>query len=140
MLTSRNELNSRFRRSCCYKCGSTGHHFKGCRKSLPRFQPTPQRPEGQGIDSTLTQIRKVACARQMSRSNGEKDSEIIRMDTLELKTGKKVKLFNGAYMAAKIKDNLPAMSGKEGNKNVSFCEIADATEQLFKERGGSRFY
>ena len=40
------------------------------------------------------------------------------MDTLELKTGEKIKVLNGACMEAKIKDNLPVMSGKVGNKNV----------------------
>ena len=40
------------------------------------------------------------------------------MDTLELKTGEKIKVLNGACVEAEIEDNLSVMSGKVGNKNV----------------------
>ena len=39
------------------------------------------------------------------------------METLELKTGEKIKVLNGAHMA-EIKDNLPVLSGKVGGKKV----------------------
>ena len=40
------------------------------------------------------------------------------MNTLELKTGEKIKVLNGACMEAEIRNNLSVMSGKVGNKNV----------------------
>ena len=51
------------------------------------------------------------------RRTEEKEAE-RRMDTLELKTGEKIKVLNGAFMEAEIKDNLPVMCGKVKNKNV----------------------
>ena len=54
---------------------------------------------------------------QVSRRTEEKEAE-KGMDTLELKTGEKIKVLNGACIKAEIKDNLPVMSGKVGNKNV----------------------
>ena len=49
---------------------------------------------------------------QKSRRTKEKEDE-RGMDTLELKTGEKLKVFNGACMEAEIKDNLSMMSGGE---------------------------
>ena len=112
--TSRNELNSRFRRSYCYKCESSGHDTKDCRNSSPRTQST-QRSGGLSTGGTSTQNRQVACAMQVSRRTEEKETE-KGMDTLELKTGEKIKVLNGVCMEAEIKDNLPVMSGKVGNK------------------------
>ena len=51
--TSRNEFNSRFLRSYCDKCGSTGHDTKDCRNLAPRTQPT-QRLEGRSTGGNLT--------------------------------------------------------------------------------------
>ena len=53
---------------------------------------------------------------QVSRMT-EKEAE-RGMNTLELKIGEKIKVLNGACREAEIKDNLPVMSGKMGNKNV----------------------
>ena len=39
------------------------------------------------------------------------------METLELKSGEKIKVLNGACMV-EIKDNLPVLSGKIGGKKV----------------------
>ena len=55
---------------------------------------------------------------QVSRKTEEMEAE-SGIDTLELKTGEKIKVLNGACMEAEIKDNkLPVLSGKVGNKNV----------------------
>ena len=64
--TYRNELNCRFRRSYCYRCGSSGHDTKDCRSSLPRTQPT-QRSRGRSTGCTSTQNRQVGCTMQVSR-------------------------------------------------------------------------
>ena len=39
------------------------------------------------------------------------------METLELKSGEKIKVLNGACMA-EIKNNVPVLSGKVGGKKV----------------------
>ena len=39
------------------------------------------------------------------------------METLDLKSGEKIKVLNGASMA-EIKNNLPMLSGKVGGKKV----------------------
>ena len=65
--TFRNELNSRFCRSYCYKCGSTGNGYKDCRNSSPRAQSTQQRFEERSTGGTSTQTRQVACTMQVSR-------------------------------------------------------------------------
>ena len=54
---------------------------------------------------------------QISRRIRERDTD-IRIDTLKLKTGKTIKVLNGASMEVETKDDLPMMSGKVGGKNV----------------------
>ena len=58
---------------------------------------------------------------QVSRRTEQEEAE-RGMDTLEFKTGEKIKVLNGACMEAEIKDNLPVMSGKVGNKNVKVLQ------------------
>ena len=53
----------------------------------------------------------------MSKKIEEKEAKKWK-NTLESKTGEKIKLLNGACIKAEITDNLPVMSGKVGNKNV----------------------
>ena len=53
---------------------------------------------------------------QVSWRSDEKEAG-LGMETLELKSGEKIKLLNGACMA-EIKDNLPVLSGKVGGKKV----------------------
>ena len=43
----------------------------------------------------------------------DKKEAVLGMETLELKSGEKIKVLNGAYVA-EIKDNLPVLSGKVG--------------------------
>ena len=63
-----------------------------------------------------TQAQRVACAMQVPRRSDEKKAE-LGMETLELKSGEKVKVLNGACMA-EIKENLPVLSGKVEGKKV----------------------
>ena len=53
---------------------------------------------------------------QVQRRSDEKEDG-LGMETLELKSGEKIKLLNGACMA-EIKDNLPVLSGKVGGKKA----------------------
>ena len=53
---------------------------------------------------------------QVPRRSDKKEAG-LRMETLELKSGEKIKVLNGACMA-EIKDNLPVLSGKVGGKKV----------------------
>ena len=52
-----------------------------------------------------TQAQRVACAMQVPRRSDEKEAG-LGMETLERKSGEKMKVLNGACMA-EIKDNLP---------------------------------
>ena len=54
------------------------------------------------------------------------------LDTLELKTGKKIKALNGACIEAEIKDNLPVMSCKVGNKNVEVLRDSECNGVIVK--------
>ena len=53
---------------------------------------------------------------QVPRKSDEKEAG-LGMETLELKSGKKIKVLYGACMA-EIKDNLPVLWGKVGGKKV----------------------
>ena len=53
---------------------------------------------------------------QVPRISDEKEA-VLGMETLELKSGEKIKVLNGACMA-EIKDNIPVLSGKVGGKKV----------------------
>ena len=67
---------------------------------------------GRGPGGNPTQAQRVACAMQVPRKSDEKEAE-LGMVTLELKSGEKIKVLNGACMA-EIKDDLPVLSGKCG--------------------------
>ena len=67
-------------------------------------------------DPSSTSRMRDACAMQVLQRNDEKEAE-LGMETLELKSGEKIKVLNGACMAG-IKDNLPVLSGKVGGKKV----------------------
>ena len=53
---------------------------------------------------------------QVPRRSDEKEAG-LGIETLELKSGEKIKVLNGACMA-EIKDNLPVLSSKVGDKQV----------------------
>ena len=101
--TSRNELNSCFRRSYYYKFGSSGHDTKVCQNLSPRTQPI-QRSGGRSTagGGTSTQNRQIACAMQVSRRTKEKEAE-RGMDILDLKTGEKSKCLTGLAWRLKLK-------------------------------------
>ena len=103
--------------SHCYKCGLTTHNDQDCHDSSPCNQPTQQRQgrAGTGGNSTENQNQQIACAVQVLRRTEEKEAE-GGMDTLELKTRKKMKVLNWACMEAEIKDNFLMISGKVWNK------------------------
>ena len=96
--------------------GSSGHDTKDCQNLSPRTQPT-QQSRGRSTGGTSTQNRQVAYAMQVSCRTEKTEAE-RGMDSLELKTQEKIKVLNGACIEAEIEDNLPAMPGKVGNKNV----------------------
>ena len=57
---------------------------------------------------------------QVSRRIEENEAE-RGMDTLELKTGEKIKVLKGAGMKAEIENNFPVMSGKVVKNRESFA-------------------
>ena len=76
----------------------------------------PERERGRGPGGNPTKAQRVACATQVPRRRDKKEDE-LGMETLELKSGEKIKVLNGACMT-EIKDNLPVLSGKVGDKKV----------------------
>ena len=92
-----------------------GHDTKDFRNSSSRTRPTQQRSGGRSTGGPSTQSRQVACAMQVSRRTEEKEDE-KGMDTLEFKTGEKMKVLNGACTETCIKINLPVRSGKMGKQ------------------------
>ena len=113
--TSRNKLFGHGRRSFCFKCGAMGHEAHGCKTALQHSQPG-SRAGGRGPGENPTQPQRVACAMQVPRRRDEKEDG-LGVETLELKSGEKIKALNGACMA-EIKDKLSALSGKVGGKKV----------------------
>ena len=116
--TSQNEPFGHGRRSYYIKCGAMGHEAHECKTALQRSQPGYRAggKGGRGPGGNPTQAQRVACAMQVPRRNDKKEAE-LGMETLELKSGEKIKVLNGACMA-EIKDNIPVLSGKVGGKKV----------------------
>ena len=92
-----------------------GHEAHECKTALQRSQPG-SRAGGRGPGGNPTQAERVACVMQVPRRSDEKEPGLW-METLELKSGEKIKVLNGACMA-EIKDNLPVLSGKVEGKKV----------------------
>ena len=65
---------------------------------------------------------------QVSRRSDKKEAG-FGMETLELKSGEKIKVLDGACMA-EIKDNLPVLSGKVGGKKVEVLRDTGCSELL----------
>ena len=85
---------------------------------------------GRGPGGNPTQAQRVACATQVPRRSDEKEAG-LGMETLELKSGEKIKVLNGACMA-EIKDNLPVLSGKVGGKNVEVLRDTECSGVIIK--------
>ena len=87
---------------------------------------------GRGPGGNLTQAQRVACAMQVPRRKDEKEAG-LGLEKLELKSGEKIKVLNGACMA-EIKDNLPVLSGKVGGKKVDTgCSVVIIRRELVDE-------
>ena len=89
-----------------------------------------------GPGGNPTQAQRVACAMQVPRRSDEKEAG-SGMETLELKSGEKINVLNGACMA-EINDNLPVLSGKVGGKTVEVlrdtgCSGVIITRELVNE-------
>ena len=112
-LTSRNEPFGHDRRSYCFTSGAMGNEAHECKTALSTWI---QGEGGRGPRGYLTQAQRVGCTMQVPRRSDETEAG-LGMETLELKSGEKIKMLNGACMA-EIKDNLPVQSGKGGGKKV----------------------
>ena len=96
-----------------------------------RGAPSPHNNDQE--DEILVALRpKIAIAMQVSQRKEEKEAE-TRMDALELKTGKNIKVLIGVRIDAKIKDNLPVMYGMVGNKNLEVLRDSGCTKVIVKE-------
>ena len=113
--TTRNEPFSHGRRCYCCKCWTMRHEAHDCKTALQRSQPG-SRAGGRGPGGNPTQAQRVACAMQVRRRSDENEAG-LGMETLELKSGEKIQVLNGACMA-EIKGNLPVLSGKVAGKKV----------------------
>ena len=114
--TSRNELFGHGCRSYCFKCGAMGHEAHECKTALQSSQPGSRAggEGGRGSRGNPTQAQRVACAMQVARRSDENEAE-MGMEALEVKSGEKVKVLNGACMA-EIKNNLCCRARSEVRK------------------------
>ena len=67
----------------------------------------------------------------MPRRSDENEAG-LGMETLELKSGEKINVLNGACMAD-IKDNLPVLSGKVGGKKVEVLRDTECSEVIIRK-------
>ena len=102
-----------------------GHEAHECKTALQRSQPG-SRAGGRGPRGNPTQAQRVTCTMQVPRRRDENEAG-LGMETLELKSGEKIKVLNGACMA-KTKDDLPVLLDKVGGKKV----------EVFRDTGCSR--
>ena len=108
-----------------------GHEAHECKTALQRSQPG-SRAGGQGPGGNPTQAQRVACAMQKPRRSDETEAG-LGMETLELKSGEKIKVLNGACMA-ESKDNLPVLSGKVGGKKVEVLRDTGCSGVIFRRK------
>ena len=114
--TSRNEPFGQGCRSYCFKCRAMEHEAHECKTALQRSKPGSRAREGGvvpgGIRPKLKELHeRCKCHEEVTKTSR------IGMETLELKSGEKINVLNGAC-TAEIKDNLPVLSGKVGGKKV----------------------
>ena len=84
--TSQNEPFGRGRRFYCFKCGAMAHEAYDCMTALQQPQPGSKARWSSGGNPT----QRVACAFQESRKRNKEEG--FWMETLELKSGEKIKV------------------------------------------------
>ena len=128
--TSRYEPFGHGCRSHCFKCGAMGYEAHECKTALQRFQPG-SRAKGRGPGGNPTQAQRVACAIQVPRRSDEKEAG-LGMETLELKSGEKIKVLNGVCMA-EIKDNFSVLSGEVGGEEVEVLRDTECSGVIIRK-------
>ena len=105
------------RRILCNRCGAFGHEARGCRSTLRNQQISRSGPAGGKVSGPQL---GVGCAvhvkKELPQAKLMKDDEL-----LELKSGKKIKVLNGACMDAEMTEGMegmPVVTGKVGDQCI----------------------
>ena len=127
--TSRNEPCGHGRRSYCFTYRAMGHEAHERKTVLQRSQ-SGSRAGWRGPGGNPTQAQRVACVMQVLRRSDEKVAG-LGMETLELKSGEKIKALDGACMA-EMKDNQPVLSGKVVGKKVEVLRDTECSGVIIR--------
>ena len=116
------------RRIPCYRCGAFGHEARDCRSTLRNQQTSNSGPAGGKPSGTPQQVGcAVRVRKELPQTRLMEDD-----DLLELKSGEKIKVLNGAFIDADMTDGMPVVSGKVGDKCVEVMRDTDCNGVIIR--------